>query len=699
MDLESLKYKEPFFLEVARKKVGGRRTWVCPNCGNGKGRDGDGISLDPNSKNSPHYKCFKCGLYGDIIDLYRYQKGLSSNSEAFKEFCELEVRHDYSAPLGYSRTSNNSIALANKNQQAQRNNSVEPQVRNFSSFLEEASEHITETDYHRGISLKTLKRFKVGFIPNWRHPKVPNSVPTPRLIIPTSDSSYLARSTVDDSKIKVGNVRIFNADSICRQDSAALASNDFQAEQNTASNLRFVFITEGEIDALSIIDVGGEAVALGGVANISLLVQQIEAASSCTQKSTQLGNSLEGEVKNQLAQRNSAGTAVPERNNASNLRFVLVLDNDRAGEAAADKLEEEFRHRNIPFYRPKGFYGEFKDANEVLTHSRELLRKKVEEATQETMSFFEQQENAERESYLKNSVENYIDNFINGVHDLANTRCIPTGFQHLDAVLDGGLFEGLYIFGAISSLGKTTFVLQIADQIAKQGQDVLIFSLEMARTELMAKSISRLTLLSGNHRNAKTTRGITMGSRYADYSAEEIETINRAVERYRSYARNIFIHEGVGDIGTDQIRAEIEKHIRTMGTKPVVVIDYVQILAPADVRATDKQNTDKAVLELKRISRDFKIPVLGISSFNRTSYKDAVNMGAFKESGSLEYGSDVLIGLQLRGAGKENFDVDAAKQADPRKVEVVILKNRNGATGKHLMFDYYAKFNCFDEER
>lgn len=629
MDLESLKYKEPFFLEVARKKVGGRRTWVCPNCGNGKGRDGDGISLDPNSKNSPHYKCFKCGLYGDIIDLYRYHKGLSSNSEAFKEFCNY---------FGESLPPKSIVKTPVSNQFHK--------VEDFSSFVEASSRDIEKTDYHRGISLETLKRFKVGFVPQWRHPKVPNSVPTPRLIIPTSNSSYLARSTVDDSKIKVGNVHIFNIDAVRDSDN------------------KLIFITEGEIDALSIIDVGGEAVALGGVANVSLLVDSI--------------------IKSQ-----------EERNN---FKFVLVLDNDKAGEAAADKLEEEFRQKNVPLYRPKSFYGEFKDANEVLTHSRELLRKKVEEATQETMSFFEQQENAERESYLKNSVENYIDNFINGVHDLANTRCIPTGFQHLDAVLDGGLFEGLYIFGAISSLGKTTFVLQIADQIAKKGQDVLIFSLEMARTELMAKSISRLTLLSGNHRNAKTTRGITMGSRYADYSAEEIETINRAVERYRSYARNIFIHEGVGDIGTDQIRAEIEKHIRTMGTKPVVVIDYVQILAPADIRATDKQNTDKAVLELKRLSRDFKIPVLGISSFNRTSYKDAVNMGAFKESGSLEYGSDVLIGLQLRGAGEGDFDVDAAKQADPRKVEVVILKNRNGATGKHLMFDYYAKFNCFDEE-
>lgn len=48
--------------------------------------------------------------------------------------------------------------------------------------------------------------------------------------------------------------------------------------------------------------------------------------------------------------------------------------------------------------------------------------------------------------------------------------------------------------GAISSLGKTTLILQIADQIAQNGKDVLIFSLEMAKAELMAKSISRHTL-------------------------------------------------------------------------------------------------------------------------------------------------------------------------------------------------------------
>ena len=48
-------------------------------------------------------------------------------------------------------------------------------------------------------------------------------------------------------------------------------------------------------------------------------------------------------------------------------------------------------------------------------------------------------------------------------------------FEGLDDLLEGGLYEGLYCVGAISSLGKTTFVTQIADQIAAQGTDVLIF--------------------------------------------------------------------------------------------------------------------------------------------------------------------------------------------------------------------------------
>ena len=55
----------------------------------------------------------------------------------------------------------------------------------------------------------------------------------------------------------------------------------------------------------------------------------------------------------------------------------------------------------------------------------------------------------------------------------------------------------------------------------------------------------------------------------------------------------------------------------------------------------------------------------------------------------------MLIGLQLAGAGGKEFNVDDAKSKNPRDVELVILKNRNGPTGGKTAFKYYAAFNYF----
>ena len=124
----------------------------------------------------------------------------------------------------------------------------------------------------------------------------------------------------------------------------------------------------------------------------------------------------------------------------------------------------------------------------------------------------------------------------------------------------------------------------------------------------------------------------------------------------------------MGDIGAAQVRDTIARHLSLTGRQPVVIIDYLQLLAPHEPRATDKQNTDKAVMELKRASRDYKLPIIAISSFNRQNYNTPVSMEAFKESGAIEYSSDVLIGLQFKGVGKD-FDIFEAKNKDPRELE------------------------------
>lgn len=307
----------------------------------------------------------------------------------------------------------------------------------------------------------------------------------------------------------------------------------------------------------------------------------------------------------------------------------------------------------------------------------------------------------EREQYTAISGAGRLDGLKAYIEESKTRPIISTGFSALDTELGdggqaGGLSAGLYTIGAISSLGKTTFAMQMADSIAAGGKDVLIIALEMSAFELMAKSISRITTQTADtDGDRKTVQGILQGTRYAKYSASEQQTIEEATAIYKDLAKHLFFLEGIGNIGVKEVRQAIMRHINMRGEAPVVIVDYLQILAPADPHATDKANTDKAVLELKRISRDYNTPVVCISSFNRQNYTQRVSMEALKESGAIEYSSDVVIGLQLRGAGEKDFDVDAAKSKDPREVEAVILKNRSGRTGNTVYFEYDPRFNLF----
>lgn len=632
------------YVESVTQKSKGANLYVCPLCGSGTGKSGTGAF---SIKNGTSWKCFSCNAGGDIFDLIGKHERITDYSEQLKRAGEL-----FGVSIDSYRATAQEDFRADQNQpksEQYTHNNIH--TTDYTQFFLQANRDIEKTSYHRGLSIETLNRFKIGYVESWRHPKAPNAPTSPRLIIPTSKESYLARDTREQipeeqkpySKSKVGSIHLFNA----------------KALQNATKP---IFIVEGELDALSIIEVGGEAVALGTTTKVKSLLELLK-------------------------------TKKPEQ------PLIISLDNDEAGEKAYKELSEGLRGLSIPFYRLNPA-GEYKDANEALQGNREALRQAVEEAEH----IQDEAEQAQREAYLNTSTAHYLQSFIDGIADSVNTPYIPTGFKKLDTVLDGGLYEGLYIVGAISSLGKTTLITQIADQIAQAGQDVLIFSLEMARTEIMAKSISRHTLQQvlssgGDIRNAKTTRGITTGKRYENYNKTERDLINGAIVAYSQYAGHIYISEGIGDIGAEQIRDTVKQHILFTGNTPVVIIDYLQILAPYSERATDKQNTDKAVMELKRISRDYKTPVIGISSFNRANYKEAVTMEAFKESGAIEYSSDILIGLQLKGAGKKDFDANEAKKKSPREIELVILKNRNGSTGDKLGYRYYPLFNYFEEEQ
>ena len=322
-----------------------------------------------------------------------------------------------------------------------------------------------------------------------------------------------------------------------------------------------------------------------------------------------------------------------------------------------------------------------------------------------------------------------------------------TYFKELDQILGGGLQGGsLYTLGAISSLGKTTFALNIIDQIihnqyleeklykeqikelekqyhqekgdyqlendlkkdiSKFSQEIIFFSLEMSRQEILSKILSKQTF---SHDQSHALTALQIMQNPEGLTDEQKDNLYTCSCNSSSFLNKLFFVEGIGNITTEEIRQYCEKHEQKRGTYPIIFIDYLQMLAPSNDRYTDKQSIDKSVLELKRIARDFDIPVFVISSLNRESYKDEINMTSFKESGAIEYSSDVLLGMQLNGlkeakqdAKKDNDSLNQKiaelKQGQDgvREIELKILKNRNGIAGSSIHYQYNAKFNHFEE--
>lgn len=648
--------------------------FVCPACGSGSGKHGTGIS----SKDGIHFTCWAgCYTNADIIDIL----GIANKIDGFNDRLEYAARI-FGITIDGKTTAAEDFAPARPPEHIHTQTYTQRQtapevVEDFTPYIEAAHQELMTTPaaYNymrsRGLSEDIIKRYKLGYyssgynaflkdFPQYHSKSRKINLYRYILPYPAADGRFhYFLSEIEDRR------QIDGYNGKYRKMSGKSA--EIFNERYLQNPPPVIFLCEGVYDALSVEDVGGAAIAFVGTAHRHFL---------------------------ELCEQYKPDTL-----------FIVALDNDEAGQTNAQKVKDGLAALGIPYCVRSAAEG-YKDFNEAMQADKaaftEYIQQTIENAQSERVSEAEQ----EKADYLRNNTAAYLAEFMDGIKASADTPAIPTGFKQLDKALDDGLYEGLYIVGAISSLGKTTLVMQIADQIAQGGHDVLIFSLEMSRREIMAKSISRLTLqvaqASGSAtaaKSAKTSRGITNGARYSKYSQEERELIKKAIKEYGTYADRIYISEGIGDIGVTEVRTTIEQHVRFTGRTPVVIIDYVQILAPYSERATDKQNTDKAVLELKRMSRDFKTPVIGISSFNRANYREKVSMEAFKESGAIEYSSDVLIGLQLKGAGDKGFDVDQKKAAHPREVELVILKNRNGKTGTKVNYNYYALFNYFEEEK
>lgn len=580
--------------------------------------------------------CYGCGKHFDIFNVIGFDYGLDKK-EAYKKGMEM-----YGDKVkSFNNKGEQKIMRKVENEtQEQEKNKID-YTNEFTQWHKDLLENEQGLGYlsSRGISKETAIKYNLGYNKEYQN-----------IILPTSNYSFAYRSINQKKYRKQGTVNLFNQSALF-------------------NNKNYCFIAEGEFDCLSFLELGYNAIGLGSMVNYQkVFINELE--------------------KDKV--------------------YILALDNDKAGQDTTAEMIKEFKARNLR-YLAFNWTVPYKDPNEYLTTDAEGFKSVCESVLNNFDKLLEEQKSEEQKEQeikeLEELKEYNLNNALNKIlvlnqfiDDTKDFTPYATGFTTLDNCLNGGLYSGLTIFGAPSSTGKTTFALQLADTMAKNGNDILYYSLEMPTLELMCKSLSRISFENVGVRRAKTMDEILYGFHYKQYSEETIKDIEECKIEYAKFADNIFIKEEMEDIS--QIYTDIEKHIKFRKKKPIVFLDYLQIVPR---QATDKKMdtrsiVDENVTELKRIARKYNIAIFSISSVNRQSYKNEMDMSSFKESGGIEFGADVLIGLQFTDVGKDGFDFDEAKQQDPRQITLSILKNRNGITGKNIDFEYKAKYNHFQEK-
>ena len=229
----------------------------------------------------------------------------------------------------------------------------------------------------------------------------------------------------------------------------------------------------------------------------------------------------------------------------------------------------------------------------------------------------------------------------------------------------------------------------------------------MGRNEIISKSLSREMFRKAKDKSLPLSALEIQNLRFhgiADQMKKQKELLREAIKEYGNSAKHVSIIEGGFDTGVNEIKEKIENYISMNETKPIVVIDYLQILKQSSNFFSDKQAVDHNITQLKKLSRNNDLVIFVVSSFNRDSYQTPVSFASFKESGAIEYTADVIFGLELsivkgfsKNTQKEDKEklINEEKSKGERELDLVTLKNRFGTPYFRINMTYYPKFNLF----
>jgi replicative DNA helicase len=237
-----------------------------------------------------------------------------------------------------------------------------------------------------------------------------------------------------------------------------------------------------------------------------------------------------------------------------------------------------------------------------------------------------------------------------------------TGFQKLDEMLAGLQRGKVYVLGARTNEGKTSFATQLSYILVKNGTSVLYFPTELGYEPLFDKLVAQQTQIA------------LKKFQFGNFTTEEKSKIKDATVTLSKFP--FMVHEDFG-LTLDTIK-KVSKEV----CPGCMVIDYIQAMKYEE---GSPQEMAVVMRGIKQVSEELNVPIIVCCQLNRSAINNEINLSQLKGSGAIEEFSDVVMVLST-----------LSRQEYPRPVELIILKNRYGEVG-HIRLDFFSTIGNFKE--
>ncbi len=282
------------------------------------------------------------------------------------------------------------------------------------------------------------------------------------------------------------------------------------------------------------------------------------------------------------------------------------------------------------------------------------------------------------------SISEVLQTFYDNLHQLQeNPEAVAgtkTGFSALDQVLAGMGKTDLILVGARPGMGKTSFALNVATNVAKQtGKKVCFFSLEMSAEQVVSRMVSSEALV--NSYSLRTGKLTPEDWEHLAYAASELAKCN------------ILIDDTSGMTVT-AMKAKLRRE-KDLG---LVVIDYLGLMQ-GDKRAENRVQEVSAISRaLKIMAKELGVPIICCAQLSRGPESRTDNrpqLSDLRDSGAIEQDADTVIFLYR----SEYYKKDEKSMNDMSIAEIIVAKNRHGETRTVKMGwnGQYTKFVTIDE--